>query len=99
MNEEKAGEIMNEIAAELHVEIYRFLNEENEVYREDAIYFVHTDHYVLISMPNLNWSFIWYLKWFDDEQIRAQCLESLSGKMFFDDAEKVREFIYQHLSR
>ena len=66
-------------------------------YGDVSAYFVHTDHYVLISIPTWNWSFMWDFEGFDDEQLKEKCIKALSVPMFSEDAAEATERIHQYL--
>ncbi|XKI14494.1 hypothetical protein GGGNBK_23170 (plasmid) [Sporosarcina sp. ANT_H38] len=68
-------------------------------YGETTTYFVHTDHYVLISIPVWNWSFMWNFEAYSDEELKAACTKALTGPMFFEGAKEITERFYQYLLR
>lgn len=61
------------------------------------VYFLHTEHYTLISIPEWNWSFLWNLIGTDDRIVKKECIKALSVPMFSRDAEALTERIYSYL--
>ncbi len=60
----------------------------NSGYGEVTTCFAHTDHYVLISIPVWNWSFMWDFTAYSDDKLKVAST-ALTGPMFFEGAEEV----------
>ena len=61
------------------------------------MYFLHTEHYTLISIPAWNWSFLWNLIGTDDREVKEECIKVLSVPMSLGDAEALTDRIYSYL--
>ncbi|MED4037042.1 hypothetical protein [Niallia taxi] len=61
-------------------------------------YFMNTEHYSLISIPNWNWSYMWDFNK-DDITAKEECIKALSEPMFLDDAIEITERFFQYLLR
>lgn len=53
-------------------------------------YFMNTEHYSLISIPNWNWSYMWDFNK-DDTIAKEGYIKVLSEPMFLDDAIEITE--------
>lgn len=81
----------------LEVKTFEDLGYNNGLVRNVSIYFVRTDDYILTSIPEWNWSYMWDLVRATDKELKTGCVKALSILMGDSDAKKTTEQIYRFL--
>jgi len=82
----------------LEVKTFEDLGYNDGLVRGVSIYFVRTDNYILTSIPEWNWSYIWDFVGATDKELQTGCVKALSIPMGDSDAKKATEKIYRFLT-